>query len=150
MCGGVACGGAVLRVSGGRRVGRSRRKEGGSIPSSSTFFSRSTSHQNQHDHDEPRTVGTSRGITRRDVEEQEEDSGADGGEVERLSKNGASSSRVREVQVQRKRVRKMQGEGRLGCRRDDDRVDRAKESEEEGGAQCHQDEGESDGGSRKE
>ena len=104
-------------------------------------------------HDEPRTVGTSRGITRRDVEEPEEDSGADDGDAEQLSKNGVltrSSSRVREVQVQRKRVREVQGEGRLGCRRDDDRVDRAKESEEEGGAQCHQDEGESDGGSRKE
>ena len=138
----------------GGSVGRSRRKEGGSIPSSSTFFSRSTSHQNQHDHDEPRTVGTSRGITRRDdVEEPEEDSGADNGEVEHLSKNKfltRSQSRVREVQVQRKRVREVQGEGRLGCRRDDDRVDSAKESEEEGGAQCHQDEGESDGGSRKE
>ena len=134
----------------GGSVGRSRRKEGGSIPSSSTFFSRSTSHQNQHDHDEPRTVG----ITRRDdVEEPEEDSGIDGGEVERLSKNGVltrSPSRVREVQVQRKRVREVQGKGRLGCRRDDDRVDRAKESEEEDGTQCHQDEGESDGGSRKE
>ena len=36
-------------VSEWRSAGRSRRKEGGSIPSSSTFFSRSTSHQNQHD-----------------------------------------------------------------------------------------------------